>query len=103
MSDMGIGGRRHSDAAGDAGAAGLAPKIARTSWGAVSPPASSPSRLCFSSLAHQGDPIMEGRLIRANRRPAENMTFSRTDPCYGDGLTPARRQARIAARIACLR
>ena len=28
---------------------------------------------------------MEGRLIRANRRPAENMTFSRTlyDPCYG--------------------
>src|ERR1035437_6786395 len=51
--------------------------MARTSWGAVSPPAS-PSRLCFSTLAHQGDPIMEGRLIRANRRPAENMTFSRT-------------------------
>ena len=45
--------------------------------GAVSPPAS-PSRLCFSSLAHQGDPIMEGRLIRANRHPAENLTFSRT-------------------------
>src|ERR1035437_11110343 len=51
--------------------------MARTSWGAVSPPAS-PSRLCFSTLAHQGDPIMEGRLIRANRRPAENITFSRT-------------------------
>ena len=32
----------------------------------------------WSFQAHQGDPIMEGRLIRANRRPAENMTFSRT-------------------------
>src|ERR1035441_995256 len=48
--------------------------------GRSKPPPASPSRLCFSSLAHQGDPIMEGRLIRANRRPAENMTFSRTDP-----------------------
>ena len=45
-----------------------------------SKPPASPSRLCFSSLAHQGDPIMEGRLRRANRRLAENMTFSRTDP-----------------------
>ena len=63
--------------------------------GAVSPPAS-PSRLCFSSLAQQGDPIMEGRLIRANRRPAENMTFSRADP-YLSG--DAKLSATVSAAI----
>ena len=30
---------------------------------------------------------MEGRLIKADRRPAENMTFSRTDP-FMSQLTP---------------